>query len=173
NNSATVLNVPLKQLSINANFTYVVNNSFVSFTDQSSSATTTWNWDFGDGGTSTLQNPTHNYAAVGTYTVVLTISNGCISNSKTIMVTVNNVGIIENNSNEYILEIFPNPVTNSMSIQTMQNSLIEITNLQGQVIKSIHNLDKTTTIDVSNLSNGLYLIKATSGKGIIVRKFVK
>jgi PKD repeat protein len=173
NNSATVLNIPLKQLSINANFAYVVNNSLVSFTDQSSSAATTWNWDFGDGGTSTLQNPTHNYAAVGTYTVVLTISNGCISNSKTIMVTINAVGIIENASNETVLEIFPNPVNNSMSIQTMQNSLIEITNLQGQVIKLIQNVNKTVTIDVSNLSNGLYLIKATSEKGISVRKFVK
>ncbi|MCB0397370.1 MAG: PKD domain-containing protein [Flavobacteriales bacterium] len=34
---------------------------------------TTWFWDFGDGNTSNLQNPTHTYAASGTYTVCLTI----------------------------------------------------------------------------------------------------
>lgn len=43
-----------------------------------------WLWDFGDGNTSTLQNPTHEYAGTGNYTVTLTVtdSNGC-SNSYT------------------------------------------------------------------------------------------
>lgn len=34
-----------------------------------------WGWDFGDGTTSTEQNPSHRFTAVGTYTVVLTVSN--------------------------------------------------------------------------------------------------
>ncbi|MDY0077635.1 MAG: PKD domain-containing protein, partial [Bacteroidales bacterium] len=38
-----------------------------------------WNWDFGDGTSSTLQNPTHTYTSIGNYTVTLTGSdiNGC------------------------------------------------------------------------------------------------
>jgi gliding motility-associated-like protein len=42
-------------------------------------AITSYNWDFGDGGTSTLANPTHTYIAQGTYTVKLyiTTSSGC------------------------------------------------------------------------------------------------
>lgn len=36
----------------------------------------TWNWNFGDGQTSILQNPVHEYQAVGTYTVSLTVGNG-------------------------------------------------------------------------------------------------
>lgn len=48
----------------------------VNFTDQSAAANSTvalWSWDFGDGTTpSTQQNPSHIYAAVGTYTVKLT-----------------------------------------------------------------------------------------------------
>ncbi len=47
----------------------------VSFTDTSTGSPTSWSWNFGDGGTSTLQNPTHTYAAAGTYNVVLTVSN--------------------------------------------------------------------------------------------------
>ena len=34
-----------------------------------------WSWSFGDGGTSTAQNPSHTYTAAGTYTVTLTASN--------------------------------------------------------------------------------------------------
>ncbi len=34
-------------------------------------------WNFGDGGTSTAENPSHSYAANGTYTVFLTATNGC------------------------------------------------------------------------------------------------
>ncbi|MCQ0113106.1 beta strand repeat-containing protein, partial [Zhouia amylolytica] len=53
----------------------------VFFTDQST-LPDTWNWDFGDGGTSTAQNPIHTYIAAGDYTVNLTVKdtmNGCTS----------------------------------------------------------------------------------------------
>ena len=47
----------------------------VSFTDLSTGSPTLWSWDFGDGNTSDLQNPSHTYAAPGTYSVTLTASN--------------------------------------------------------------------------------------------------
>jgi gliding motility-associated-like protein len=39
-----------------------------------------WLWEFGDGGVSTLSNPTHAYASAGTYSVSLTVidSEGCV-----------------------------------------------------------------------------------------------
>jgi len=45
------------------------------FVDQSSNSPTSWWWSFGDGGTSTDQNPTHTYTTPGTYLVSLTASN--------------------------------------------------------------------------------------------------
>ena len=47
----------------------------VDFTDYSSGVPASWLWDFGDGGTSTEQNPSHTYAEAGTYTVSLQVSN--------------------------------------------------------------------------------------------------
>ncbi|MBN1479284.1 PKD domain-containing protein [candidate division KSB1 bacterium] len=63
----------------------------VNFTDQSTNSPTSWSWNFGDGGTSTAQNPSHTYTAVGTFTVSLTATNGCGSDTetKTNYITVN------------------------------------------------------------------------------------
>ena len=51
------------------------NRTSFSFTDQSI-APLTWTWNFGDGNTSTAQNPVHNYSLLGTYTVTLIVTNG-------------------------------------------------------------------------------------------------
>lgn len=58
-----------------ANFTYLIQNLTVDFTDLSSNAPTAWNWDFGDSNSSTVQNPQHVYADSGTYDVTLASSN--------------------------------------------------------------------------------------------------
>jgi PKD repeat protein len=53
------------------------NPLLVAFSDSSTGATTTaWNWDFGDGSTSTLQAPTHVYTGPDNYTVSLTVFVG-------------------------------------------------------------------------------------------------
>ncbi len=47
----------------------------VRFTDRSTSEPTSWRWDFGDGGSSREQNPSHTYNRRGAFTVRLTVSN--------------------------------------------------------------------------------------------------
>lgn len=65
--------------------------SLVIFTDQSLGSPTSWNWTFGDGGTSTLQNPTHTYTVAGVYTVVLSVNSGASTKTRTNYITVNMV----------------------------------------------------------------------------------
>ncbi len=55
----------------------------VSFTDSSTGSPSSWAWDFGDGGTSTAQHPTHTYSVPGTYSVQLTASNASGSSTRT------------------------------------------------------------------------------------------
>jgi PKD repeat protein len=55
----------------------------VQFSDGSTGYPVGWNWDFGDGGNSNRQNPTHVFGSSGTYTVSLTISNATGSTSST------------------------------------------------------------------------------------------
>ena len=57
--------------------------SSLQFTDQSSNNPTSWYWEFGDGGTSISQNPSHTYSNAGNYTVSLTATNSYGSNTET------------------------------------------------------------------------------------------
>jgi PKD repeat protein len=68
-----------------ANFTYNNSTATVLFTDTSYNISTktglitsptSWNWSFGNGNVSSLQNPSQNYVMAGTYTVNLTVSDG-------------------------------------------------------------------------------------------------
>lgn len=69
--------------------TVCFNNATV-FTDLSSGSPVSWNWDFGNGNNSVVQNPTHTYNAAGTYTATLiaTDANGC-KDTTSVVVTVN------------------------------------------------------------------------------------
>lgn len=62
---------------INVFFSVVAVKLIANFTDESSGGVIiSWIWDFGDGESSTLQNPTHIYSSSGIYVVYLTASNG-------------------------------------------------------------------------------------------------
>lgn len=69
----------------------------VQFTDLSQNATA-WNWNFGDGANSTLQNPIHTYSAAGNYVVNLISSNANGTSSKTATITVLESGSGDNGS---------------------------------------------------------------------------
>ncbi len=60
----------------------------VQFTDTSTGAPTAWSWDFGDGRTSSEQDPTTTYAASGSYVVTLTVSNDSGSSSSSASVII-------------------------------------------------------------------------------------
>ncbi len=75
-NAVTVGTVPA------TSFASTASGLTVSFTNTTTGATS-YSWNFGDGQTSTEQNPSHTYAADGTYTVVLTATNACGSTTFT------------------------------------------------------------------------------------------
>jgi len=85
----------------------------VTFTDKSTAADpatiTGWSWNFGDGTTSTAQNPTHSYAVIGTYTVSLTVtdSESQTSNAYTEQTVV---------GPPVMMYSYPNPTSNAATI---------------------------------------------------------
>ena len=82
-------------------------------------------------------------------------------------------GIKENPNDDNQILIYPNPSTNNLTVESLQKSLIQILNIQGQLIKTISNAEKEITIDIRDLISGVYIIKAITEAGMMVRKFVK
>ncbi|WP_300426116.1 chitobiase/beta-hexosaminidase C-terminal domain-containing protein [Methanobacterium sp.] len=67
----------------------------VEFNDQSTGTKPlTYSWDFGDGSTSTEQNPTHTYTTSGNYTVKLTVTNAVGSSEKTMTIITSDSDIV-------------------------------------------------------------------------------
>jgi len=64
----------------------------ITFTDQSTNKPTSWQWDFGDGGTSAQPNPTHTFRSTnGSQTVTLSVANAYGADAKT-KTTIINIG---------------------------------------------------------------------------------
>ncbi|MGZ3902281.1 MAG: PKD-like domain-containing protein [Bacteroidia bacterium] len=80
-----------------AGFSYLTNCGLqATFTDTSkinSGTITNYTWTFGDGGTSTVQNPVYTYTAAGTYTVLLQVqsNNGCTDTQSVVVNAANAV----------------------------------------------------------------------------------
>ncbi len=82
-----IFSIPAYNQAPSANFTATplagCSPLFVNFQDLSNGNPTSWKWDFGNGNTSTLQNPSATYFTPGQYTVKLTVTNASGSNTLT------------------------------------------------------------------------------------------
>ena len=76
-------------------------------------------------------------------------------------------------TNNYV-SVYPNPAKDNIIIETNSNTQqrVEILNLMGQyVYKS--SINKNVTINTSAFANGVYILKLSTDKEMLVRKFVK
>ncbi|HSU27892.1 MAG TPA: PKD domain-containing protein [Chitinophagaceae bacterium] len=104
---------PVSLFSFTGNCT--IRNQF-QFNDQSVGALS-WAWDFGDGTTSTATNPLHNFPALGTYTVSLTVTNGACSHT----------------TSQTVHAIDPTPDFTASPLTACKNSTIDFTATNGNI----------------------------------------
>ncbi len=126
--------------------------------NSNTSSTTVWLWNFGDGNFSALQNPNHTYASAGNYTVSLKTSNICYTDSSVQIVNSIN-SIFEKEKNPFENQLFyPNPSNGKIYFTSaFKDFFIEVYNTLGNRV--INQKILNSSMDVSQLSNGLYLIR--------------
>ncbi|MDR2907226.1 MAG: M6 family metalloprotease domain-containing protein [Bacteroidales bacterium] len=116
--------------------------------------------------------------AAGTYTATVTVSgDNDISESFDIRFTVvpdnNDAGVEVSFGDETILNLYPNPVTDVLNIQTDETiTEIRILNLNGREVKRFRGNQKS--LNVQSLPTGLYVVNIyTANGGVISVKIVK
>jgi hypothetical protein len=118
-------------------------------------------WDFGDGNTSIVSNPTHNYSSVGSYSVKLLVTNACGADSTFQVVTV--LGLLEPTSQT--LHVFPNPADDLVEVRVGAALPwdLKLTDITGNTMMAVRQiLSNSLKLPVDELLQGAYLITIRS-----------
>ncbi len=164
-----------------ADFSFSANFLEVNFSDLSGNGPTEWTWDFGDGNTSSEQNPTHIYDVPGLYTVCLIASNAGGSDS-----TCQEVNLQPNAVNESIaaisMRLFPNPAQQQtmLQLQLEQVTSLDITlrNSFGQTTQQLLTRQQAMQgqlnipIDLRDFPKGVYWLEVKSTLGARLERLV-
>lgn len=132
-------------------------NEVVTFTDNSTNTPTSWAWSFGDGNTSTMQNPIHTYTTAGTYNVCLVATSACGSDSSCVDIVVNVTGLEEFSFDQ--LNIAPNPAKDYFRINsTFEGTMqIELVGIDGKLVSTFET-KSNELISTRQFSKGTYLL---------------
>lgn len=160
-------------------FTYTNVNSYLTvvFTNTTPNGNT-YLWDFGDGTTSTDVNPIHLFTTSGFHNVKLISTNECGTDSATIIINIQVVGLTETDF-ENLVSIYPNPTNGNFrvamdGVEPGQYTL-ELLNLQGQVVYGEVVNSGTTynhSVDVSGIAKGVYTLVLNGPSGKSVKKLI-
>jgi len=165
NPSASIIFIPEESYRV---------NEMIQFTN-GSSGSVSWLWDFGDGDTSTDENPIHVYNELGDYTLTLTAisSEGCEDKDT---MTLGVVTDIEDPNNQDI-KIYPNPVKTGyllLNLVSLDDDVeINLFNPVGVRVLTVGPIKNgETLVDVSLLPNGVYILNVRTSNKSVVRKII-
>lgn len=161
----TMTITPLPTAAFDALPTAVLTIVFTSLSEDA----ITWLWDFGDGATSTEENPWHTYPFAGDYTVTLVVTNDCGADiSSEILTAATNITETGNGH----LMIYPNPVQDVLMISGIANlsNDCQIFDMTGQLVMQV---TYTAGISIADLPSGIYMLVYRSGDQTLYARFVK
>jgi PKD repeat protein len=145
-----------------ANFSETISGFTATFTNLSTSMNNTLNyfWDFGDGNTSSIQNPSHTYTTSGTYTITLIASDCIFTDTSIYTIQIGTNSMKESTGSEF--ELYPNPTTKQLNLMVGSNLLGSVYTVYDNTAKLVLTgkiSTENTSVDLENLSAGLYLFR--------------
>ncbi|MEO6832562.1 MAG: T9SS type A sorting domain-containing protein [Chitinophagaceae bacterium] len=151
------------KLKPSANFTQTFNTTSKTydFTYTGTKPVDSVHWIFGDGTTSNLLNPSHNFSK-GTYNVCVTVYNACGANqycNKVIALAVNSIPALSD------ISIYPNPATTYFTVAGASGATITLSNAVGQLVKTFSLTTDKEVLDISGLAAGVYVLQLTDKTG--------
>lgn len=129
-------------------------------------------WEFGDGDTSSLFEPTHNYAN-GLYNVLLTVRGCGKSDTASAQIQVGPVSI--NNVLFKDVQVYPNPFATSFKVQGIDAKIqkVQLLSVTGQIVPIKVTSGSEIIITVGDIVRGTYLLYISTDKGSLIRKITK
>ena len=103
--------------------------------------------------------PSHPIIANATLTI---LGNGCVIG-----------GIKESKDDKIALQVFPNPATDNISIEILQNATLDIIDIQGRLILKQPLQQGKTDINISGLAQGIYILKLSNENTTETTRFIK
>jgi PKD repeat protein len=145
-----------------ANFSETIAGFTATFTNLSTSINNTLNyfWDFGDGNTSSIQNPSHTYTTSGTYTITLIASDCIFADTSIYTIQIGTNSMKETSDSEF--ELYPNPTTKQINLMVDSNllgSVYTVYDNTGKLVLTGKINTENTSVELGNLSAGLYLFR--------------
>jgi len=159
-----------------ASYTQSITDLTVNFTNTSVGGIN-YNWDFGDGITSQLENPSHTYATGSSYNVVLIASNACGMDTFTFNLSVvAPVGIKDVST--FNINLYPNPNNGEFTV-TMPNSVtgnvvFEVFDIAGKLVykEAISVNHNNVEFKLNSLCSGSYLLKGSLKDQVTYQKLL-
>lgn len=156
---------------VKANFNYNVAGNTVTFTNTSANSTS-YEWLFGNGATSTTTSPVYTYSTPGVYTVKLIAKKCKDRDSITKHIAVNTTGINQQTSIDK-MTLYPNPADELLHvIYSTPIQQIAVHDYQGKLVFIQQNINsKSYGLDTRSLSNGIYQLSISTKENTIKSKF--
>jgi spore germination protein YaaH/PKD repeat protein len=145
-------------------------NAVVLFANASQNATI-YQWNFGDGESSTDVNPWHQYTTAGSYTVsLIALSAGCSNDTTFFTINVGNAGIDEGIGSSIL--VYPSPFGASFKVKcsgasnASATTVLELVDLNGKRIPThTEQQDQAVLVEVpTSLARGVYLLRVQIGE---------
>jgi hypothetical protein len=86
-------------------------------------------------------------------------------------IRISNVSVGENQLSN--VRLYPNPTSGQLSIEADHMTTVSVFDLVGQCLIQMTAKDGQTTLDMSQLQNGIYLIKVSTTNGSVMQRVVK